>query len=1268
MRRSNKVILLTLLIFSAILNAEGVNIVINNVEENKGIELGENSRARGDGSISTGRNSIAIGKNSVATGNNETKESIENKLRENREKLDEISNKEKEVLRISKEVNDIKIRQRETIEAGIRVEQIKKAKENAKKEWDRLKLEYETEKTNSVEFFREYNSKLEDLNSRLSGLSKIQGLNISSEEGLNHAAGELKRIAENGTNLNLTLDFYKDYVSSYYRALGDLRENETISSKYTFDEFAKNKTNNINPISPYIYLSGLNHIHSGIYTYDEYMYLSVNDNLNSEYNNFNKNIFKNMSNAPEKNIVAINHNTDIVTKNQYDEVVSLVPKYKEAFREYFNKNNDIFLTPEVKEKIYEVFNLKADYKAKQYEIAYYQGEYEKTRNNTWLDKKKVALEELKNIEKEFKLKPYLANLRHDAYKKWKKENIDDIKEKNKITVDKLTSELEIALGINKNAILEKQKQLEAMKNKSDQAERNYNGINPSEKDLILAREYEQVSRELLQKGEILKIATERLKYLRDNLTLNDLTNVGENAIAIGTNTIASGNSSISFGKANISTKENAISIGNTNLVDGNNSVAIGSGNNILKGNSYIIGSQNTINGSNVYILGSNIDATDINDAIILGNGSKGANNSVSVGREDKLRKIVYVKEGEISSTSTEAVSGKQLYEVKNEIANKVNNDLSNVDNEILSNKLNKGSINSTTLEVTGNGKVLGESVTLEIKNGVVSKEKLSNTLKEEIEGKVNSSDLGSYAKIDASNINVTNYISKLSDGANLSTPKGKLVTDSMVKDILDKKVDKNDVYSKSEINSLVEGKLNSNDLADMMNNYVKKDGSNIDAKSKQAIISKLSEGANVLSPSGSVITDITLKELLDDKGYARNIDLTNKANKDLSNIEKTTIIEKVGNGNLENTNGSLVKDNVIKDYLISKYYNKFDIDKKLNSVNIETKGNILSRTLNILNGKDRLVGTKDLVIDIKDSSIDKSKLSESLINEIDNKANIDASNIDENKFVEKLSKGSNILEPKGKLVKDTDVREYLDKQNLDIKGIENRFKLVDAGISNAIAMAMIPQVSEKNYISFGAGSSYYNKQGAVALGISGSDKNKMVIYKLASSLDSKLNFSLGFGINVNLGKIEEKNNNDVELKDENNKLNEKIESLLEEISKLKKDMNNIRLLNKENKIVKSVVDKFEFDKYELSEENKEKIRKIFKDNKPEIIVLSGHADEIGTDEYNQKLSERRAEEVYKYIKSELELKSEIYYKGFGKKYPISKEDDSLNRRVEIEIH
>ena len=145
-----------------------VDITINNVHEDKGIELGDNSRARGEGSIATGRNSIAIGKNAVATGNNETKETIENKLRENRQKLDEIADKEKEVARLSRELEDTKIRYKETIEAGIRVEQIRKSKENAKKEWDRLKQEYETSVNNSAAFFRENQAKIDDLNCRFS--------------------------------------------------------------------------------------------------------------------------------------------------------------------------------------------------------------------------------------------------------------------------------------------------------------------------------------------------------------------------------------------------------------------------------------------------------------------------------------------------------------------------------------------------------------------------------------------------------------------------------------------------------------------------------------------------------------------------------------------------------------------------------------------------------------------------------------------------------------------------------------------------------------------------------------------------------------------------------------------------------------------------------------------------------------------------------------------------------------------------------------------
>lgn len=1142
-----------------------VDITINNVHEDKGIELGDNSRARGEGSIATGRNSIAIGKNAVATGNNETKETIENKLRENRQKLDEIADKEKEVVRLSKELEDIKIRHRETIEAGIRVEQIRKSKENAKKEWDRLKQEYETSVNNSAAFFKENQAKIDDLNSRLAGLSQIQGVDISSEEGLNHAAGELKRIAENGTNLNLTLDFYKDYINSYYRALGDLREKYSVSSKFNESHFSENygtTINNSSLVNGYQYIDFVSNLQGGIRNGESYMLFDSGSNTNLSYhgNNLYKNIFKNTSNPPTKDIVAINHNADIVTKNQYDEVISLAPKYKESFRDYFNKNNDMFLTPEIKEKMYEVFDLKIDYKTKQYEIAYYQGEYEKTRNNTWLDKKKVALEELKNIEKEFKLKPNIKDLKINVYNKWKKENIDNVIEKNKLTINTLTSELETALGINKNAILEKQKELNAMKAKSDQAETNYNSINPSEKDLILAREYEALSREIAEKGQNLKTASERLKYLRDNLTLNDLTNKGSDSIAFGTNTIASGNSSLAFGKGNISTKENAVAIGNTNLVDGTNSVAIGTGNNVLKDNSYVLGSQNTLNKSNVYIIGSNVDATDIENAVVLGNESKAVSNAVSIGKENGLRKLVYLEDGEISENSKEAINGSQLHKIKE-----------------------------------GN----------------------------------------------ADSINKAGWQATLGDGKNEANNTG--------------------LINGSTLNKSLEG-------------YIKKDGSNIDQTSKEAIISKLSEGADVSNPTGSVITDNKLKEVLEEKNYVTNSDIENKANKDLSNVEKSTIIDKVGNGDLTNTNGELVKDTVIKNYLTENYYNKNDIDKKLETVTIETKGDIVSKTLNISNGVDRLVGNQDLDIEIKKGSITKESLSESLKTEIDNKANKDASNIETDKYIEKLSKGSDITNPTGKLVKDIDVKKYLDEYNPNVsnldkfmENIDNKFKVTNAGIAQALAMANTITNKEEKEHTISAGVGYYGNEFATAISYSTHQKN--VGLKVSASLDSKLKFGLGAGISYTFGSSKTEIKDPViktividdNFQEENEKLKEKIAMLEDKFNSLNSKLDNI------NKEEKTVLTGYETNKYVLTDIQKEYLNLIVPKLLDKEIEIIGYTDTVGSDKYNLDLGIRRAEFVKNYLESKGITNISVKSAGFNITLNQNNSIDSKakNRRVEI---
>jgi outer membrane protein OmpA-like peptidoglycan-associated protein len=69
-----------------------------------------------------------------------------------------------------------------------------------------------------------------------------------------------------------------------------------------------------------------------------------------------------------------------------------------------------------------------------------------------------------------------------------------------------------------------------------------------------------------------------------------------------------------------------------------------------------------------------------------------------------------------------------------------------------------------------------------------------------------------------------------------------------------------------------------------------------------------------------------------------------------------------------------------------------------------------------------------------------------------------------------------------------------------------------------------------------------------------------------------------------------------------------------------------------------------------------------------LIMLSGHTDAKGTDEYNQKLSERRAEAVKRYLVEKFQLPAEnLLTAGYGKAV-LKNGTDPLaaeNRRVQI---
>jgi len=72
-----------------------------------------------------------------------------------------------------------------------------------------------------------------------------------------------------------------------------------------------------------------------------------------------------------------------------------------------------------------------------------------------------------------------------------------------------------------------------------------------------------------------------------------------------------------------------------------------------------------------------------------------------------------------------------------------------------------------------------------------------------------------------------------------------------------------------------------------------------------------------------------------------------------------------------------------------------------------------------------------------------------------------------------------------------------------------------------------------------------------------------------------------------------------------------------------------------------------------------------------IIVVAGYTDNVGSDEYNQSLSEQRAKSVASYLKGKKVVAARFETVGFGEKSPIAdngtSEGRALNRRVELTL-
>lgn len=101
---------------------------------------------------------------------------------------------------------------------------------------------------------------------------------------------------------------------------------------------------------------------------------------------------------------------------------------------------------------------------------------------------------------------------------------------------------------------------------------------------------------------------------------------------------------------------------------------------------------------------------------------------------------------------------------------------------------------------------------------------------------------------------------------------------------------------------------------------------------------------------------------------------------------------------------------------------------------------------------------------------------------------------------------------------------------------------------------------------------------------------------------------------------------------------------------------------------------FDFDKSTLKPEGRQLLDQVAQQVASidlETIIAVGHTDSIGSDAYNQKLSERRAASVKEYLVGKGIDPNRIYTEGKGKNSPVAsnktKEGRAQNRRVEIEI-
>ena len=608
---------------------------------------------------------------------------------------------------------------------------------------------------------------------------------------------------------------------------------------------------------------------------------------------------------------------------------------------------------------------------------------------------------------------------------------------------------------------------------------------------------------------------------------NPNTITGDNNVVIGNNNTIRKNSSVTIGNENSTGNDNSVAIGITNMPDiGGNNVSIGFvnypqhegaiaiGNGMTDGSSYSIGmgEDNSVKGEKSFVLGKNNKSFslynkyptytigDSNYMVGIDSYNFGTNNWYGedrYGKKDYTYEVNNHKYPKNMWFNYVFGSNVRIDETKSYSIVLGN------ESESVNNSLSIGS--STHLRrIVNVERALNESDAITLKQ-----------FKDILYNKNTDNDFSSYLFKDLSNSDdetLKNQALKLLITGNISSTSNYLISGKILYNYIN---GGDNIYSKNKIDELINNRPSNHDYSGLL---------------EKGEYDKLKD----VSLLKNNVTKEFLSNILNNKELAET---------DSSNINVGEYKEVLSKSNL-------ITDKKLHDNL-SSLYNKNEIEEKIDDkVNVSGDNIEVNKYIQTLSlGKDghKLITDRNLKEILENSYIKSSEID----NRLTNLEKKDGSNIEVDAYTKKL-------EEKGFLT-DTKSKKMIDERLMTIDLIKSNEKLqvfnnineksikANAGIASAIAISSLPQINITDdrilNISFGYG--MYGREHAFALGVSGGDPNGNVIARLNSSINTKVQFSVGLGLAYQFGISY--NDEDLEIKN----LTQKVENLENLVKKLK---------------------------------------------------------------------------------------------------------------------